>query len=204
MKNLRLKSGFTLLEVLIVVVLVSFLGGVIYSVFFQGVRIWNLTGQEGSDLNYSIFSERIAMDLRSLFNAAGQFNGNADSVQFTALRSKTSSSAKVSEVVFIPRIIKYYYDVSQKRINMTEQDFGIGQGSLPPTSTAAKTLLSNIHSCRFEYYVYDQKSKSFSWQDKWQADCAPLAVRIKLSVRKQLKEKTFSQVMPVPVGWYKG
>jgi prepilin-type N-terminal cleavage/methylation domain-containing protein len=193
----RSLKGFTLLEMLIVMVLVSLVGLVIFSTLNNGIKIWQRLNQIVEQEDINIFFERLTQEMCNTFEfALIGFRGARDKFTFAAL--VTSKNLGCVQTGTVGEIV-YVYDESSKRLTKEERDYSqIYKGD----SGRKRHLLENIDSLKFSYYFYDSTTEEFIWLDEWEEEDLPLAIRVELELYDGQKSKAITRTIDIPISQY--
>lgn len=183
-------KGFTLVEILIAVLITSFLGAVIFSVFSQGVRLWDRAYQQRSNFDIYYFVEKLNTDLQNSFIFSNDdFIGKPNSMEFYSLAPDQHFKSDLP--------VKVQYSLQGSSVNRQELSYekvlaGNKQGF-------SQVLLDRISSCQFQYYFTDFQNV-FEWMNYWQKDCLPSAVKILIEYRENNKTHQRSDIVWLPQG----
>jgi prepilin-type N-terminal cleavage/methylation domain-containing protein len=199
MKKNRFNLGVTLIEVLIAVSIVGFLGGVLYTTLAQGIRIWRLANRENPKLNFIFLLEKMNSDVRNSFAYSEMtFSGSPDSFEFYT--APPSFDTQPAESIKKPVLVRYYFDRNNRAINKTEKEFSTGTNSVLTSSENDELVADRISECQFEYYFYDKMSKSYYWKNSWHEPCFPYGIRLKLDYGDSTKARNLTRIISVPIG----
>jgi len=174
--------GLSLIELLITVVIVSFLSLAVFSTFAQGLKLWKRALSATPDIDSDFIFEKIALDLRNAYQSQmGSFVGEKDSLQFFAYGPVSYSAANGEDGIQPIRKIHYKFDQEAKKLVKNEE---MMQALLAPKREAAdlayRELLRGVKECRFDYYYPGEKTGTYLWKSFWRGDCLPKAIRISL------------------------
>lgn len=185
-----------MIEILITVLIVSFIGGVIYSAFSQGVRIWHLAGRNTAELNLDVFFEKITTEVHNAFLVSPSvFSGEADSVAFHSLKiDQSRSGSNIPNPVFI----KYRFDRYKNLIEKNEAEYLHSLNLASTQTNQSGAVATHIADCSFEYYAYDIAARTYSWKKNWQEKCLPLALRIKVDYKDMAQTRNLNRVVMIP------
>ena len=186
------KPGITLIELLIVTVLLCVISFTLYATFSNGIKIWQRVNQEILEEDIDIFFEKFSTDLRKSFNFTSiHFSGDEEKIEFaTVVESQRLKHRSVGKVI-------YFYDSSLKAIGRKQLDFS--QISDNDERDMVVQLLKDVVSLKFQYYLYDNQSKEYLWQDKWEREKLPLAVRIELELGNVGQINKITRTVAIPV-----
>jgi prepilin-type N-terminal cleavage/methylation domain-containing protein len=176
LKNNKKNHGFTLVELLIVCVLLSIISLAIYGTLSKGVDIWEKVNTQIYQEDFSIFLEKLTSDLRNSFEYADlAFAGSEDKLEFATFVDNPRLAART-----VGKVI-YFYSSSEKMINRRQLDYSqIYQNTLVPSQDA----LGEVGSLRFSYYFFDSEKKEYVWNDVWENEGVPEAVRIEIEIEE--------------------
>lgn len=191
-KKRRYRGGFTLIEMMVVIVSMTVLALAIYSTLSSGVKIWQRLGSEVSAEDVDIFFEKLTADLRSaVVYKAIDFSGEEDGFSLPALVASQRLNIKTVGKV------EYSFDSGKKIVRRSVTDFsGISREESP---TTIQEVLRDVTSLRFEYYVYDKALKQYLWQSGW-SEKVPIAIKVELEMERDGKSVNFAQTVGIPIG----
>ena len=188
----RVKPGFTLIEILIVVLMLSVISLAVYASFNNCIKIWKMINQRIPEEDLCIFFEGFSRDLRNTFKFRGlDLSGKEDKIEFSALvYSPRLNSRTVGRAV-------YSYDPQEEVFQRQQRDFAdIYTGE----KGTVRQSLKNIKSLRFRYYFYNERKKEYLWEDEWlEKQLLPLAVNIELEFYDGVEIHKFTRTVNIPV-----
>lgn len=194
----KARQGFSLIELLVVCTLISFLGSVLYATFYQGVRLWKRSQIDRGESRDVFFTERLTQDLRSAIPLARQeIRGNAGEFEFYALLSGSDLGLNqpVSGLQF-PCRVRYYFDVSTHQVFREIQSYS---QILTESKEHIKTSIVFQDAKRLEFmFMGRNKKAAILWLKTWEKDYLPNAV--KLSVEYEGSKQTFVRLITIPGG----
>jgi len=188
----RHKRGFTLIELIIVISVLSVVSLAVYTSFSNGINIWQRANEKSAEEDMDIFLDKFAADLKNSFKFTGiDFSGREDGLEFPVLlNSPGLHKRSVGKAV-------YSYDGKTDLLNREEVDFSQiyedGKGSI-------RYSLKDVKSFKFQYYTYDKGRKEYLWLDEWVKDGLPLAVKIYLEIKDGDRINGFTRTVGVPTG----
>ncbi len=184
-------NAFTLVELLIVTAMLAVISLAIYSTFSSGLKIWQRVSKPIPEEDLGIFFDKFRVDLKNTFKFTGlKFTGSKDSLGFpTLINSNTLQKKTVGQII-------YSYDSYAKILNRRQRD--INQIYNDKEGIAAQSLV-NVESLRFNYYFYDELTKKYLWEEEWEKEKFPRAVRIELEVSNGSGTNKFIRTVSIPV-----
>lgn len=183
-------KGFTLVEILLVIVMLAFVSLAVYAVFNSGIKIWQKVSKEVPEEELNIFFARFAGDLRNSFKFSGfDFLGQDDALEFTFLVSSPGLNKRS-----VGRV-GYLYDFSDKIIVRKESDYSQAYNQ----QQKGRQVLSNVSAFNFQYYFYDKEKKEYLWKSRLEKGESPLAVRIELDLGNENSAVKFTKTVSIPV-----
>lgn len=197
------QGGYTFIELLIAVTIISLLGGAVYSTFIQGGKLWLRANREDPEIIVGIFFEKVAFDLRNAFQYSSMpFIGKgAETVFFSVLEPEVTNSGLPAQTARIPTRVRYVYNEKAKTIEREMRNYDRMLYSETAFQDVAKTVLDHISRYQVLYYEVDPKSKMIYWKQTWNRDCVPRSLKISLNYTRENKIKSvFEKVLPVPAG----
>lgn len=187
----RRNKGFTLIEMLIVMTMLSVISLAIYATFNNGMRIWQKVNQPLAEEDLDIFLDKFAADLRNAFKFTGiKFLGAKDRLEFSTLvNSPGLQKRTVGEVI-------YFYNAQTAILSREQKDFAQLFAEEEGTINQA---LRNLRGLKFQYYIYDKDKKEYLWLEEWLKEDLPLAVRIELEFNDGAQTSKFTKTVSIPV-----
>ncbi len=192
-KLMRSLTGFTLVEVLIVTVILSVISLAIFSTFSNGLKIYNRINSEVTLEDLIIFFDRLGQDLRNSLNySTVNFTGKDEELEFAGIvNSPRMQKRTVGK-------IKYVFDPSAEKLSRFTGDYSSVYNQ---EWLGSRQTLEKIKSCVFSYYYYDNQTKEFSWLPEWDKAGVPVALRLELGLKDNPEDK-FIRTFNIPVGNY--
>ena len=190
----RNNRGFTLVEILIVLVMLSIIGLTIFTTLNNGIRIWQRLNQVVNQEDINILFERIARELHNTFKYSTiKFLGEEAKISFATFIT-TVGSIQPQETG-IGQAIYYYDDASRQLIREKRNYAQIYKGM----SGSKEKLLKDVESLKLSYYFYDQEHGEYLWQEEWQEEGLPSAVRIELQFQNGQKSEKIIRTINIPI-----
>ena len=184
-------NGFTLIELLFVIALLGVIALAIYSTLASGVMIWQAVNVEVPEEEVLIFFDKFTRDIKNCTEFTNiQFLGDDDNLRFaTLVTSNRLQKRTVGEVI-------YFYDSNSEKVNREQRDFAHVYSD---KSGLVSQSLAEVGSFKFKYYSYDELTLRYVWDDTWEGDGLPIAVRMELEITHGDKTSTYSKTVSIPV-----
>lgn len=200
MREPRPQSGFTLVELLVTMSLVTTVLLVLFSILSGGVRVWErIVCGSVSEQEFSVASVQLRSGIRGYHPFSPiPFKGSSDEFSFAALLLQPDEDAL--ELLYEPGRRSFYFDRRQKQLCRAEQFYrGMRRAD---ARGVCRPVLEQVESVRFRYYAYDSKNKSFAWNSQWKSEDPPLAVQAEVQYEDRCRlEKTKKTILvPIPLG----
>ena len=178
----RSRKGFSLIELLVAMVITSFLGGAIFVTLAQGIRIWQASVRVSKQGSQEFFFEELKSEIRNTFVfGKSALNGQGQMLEFYTLVPDIRGGKLAAHVFKVPAQIRYRYQPDKKLI---QKEITFYEKMLNKQSTLykTKTALEGVTDIKMEYYRQPQKALSASWVQKWSGTCFPEAVKITMNM----------------------
>ena len=197
--------GFTFIEILFVMALLSLVGLVIFTTFARGIDLWQRLQKELVDEEAGIAFEKMTHDLRnSFYYSPLLFIGTDSSLRFpTIVRFKEEEEARegIGQV-------EYYFDTGsgslfRRQANMSQ--------AYKERYMEDRPVVTSVSDFRVSYFYFDKDQKDFFWTDTWQQgglfggqkpEDLPLAVRVALVIGARDDEREYVRTIYIPQGWW--
>lgn len=198
------KNGFTLIEILIAVVIISIIILSMYSAFNTGILAYKKI-----DSAFYAFQEariifsRLEKDLRNSFvysESSSFFKGTAEALEFFNVSQVYEEDKQYSDLCRIK------YELDGSSLKRTAYS-GLSALSLDNT-VKPQDISDNIKTLGFEYaYITEKEKKDIIWQGAWpqeegQMKQLPLAVKVKLAlISKEERRQNvleFTKIISLP------
>ncbi|MFH1578368.1 MAG: type II secretion system protein GspJ [Candidatus Omnitrophota bacterium] len=187
-------TGFTLIEMLVVLTMFSLIGLAIFTTLANGINIWQRMNQTVKQDDINIFFDRIAGELRNTFEFSTiGFQGNQDKIAFVTLVTTEGPGGFYETGI---GQVAYFYIKGDEQLNKRVRSYS---QTFEGDSGNNQTLLDDVRSLEFAYYFYDQKAKEYLWQEECIGEGLPLAVRIKLELRSDQQIEMIIRTIDIPV-----
>ncbi|GEM_PF-462238 len=192
------RSGFTLIEVLLVSVLFSICSVAIYNAFSSGIKLWAHAQRFAVEEDASIFFDKLSEDLsNSFYYSHIKFNGTAtrlSSAAFVRTPADPRSSEFKEGLVDQMGAISYYFDYEERLIYRAQGNYAQAlDGKFPDR----RALVRAVDGLRFVYYLTDAKgTKPYASA----RDVMPSAVYVEVKYHDETSIRTMARFIPIPTG----
>src|SRR3990167_4975623 len=196
------KKGFTFIELVLVMVILGVVGLAVYGTFANGLNIWKRITQQSQPEDINVFFEKITFDLRNSFNLTGiRFRGGNTRVTFPT-RTKFIDDEQLKESI---GQVTYAFNGRTKTIDQNAASYS---DVFYKRAGQKRILAEDIHSLRFEYYIFDPNRKKYEWAQSWQdedqpfgveaEENLPLIVKVELAVEDDGREIKYVRTVQIP------
>lgn len=187
-----------------------------YGVFTMGIQIWRrATGEAPVQRQTLIALEKIGEDLRSAVRLPEKKGGlselslSSSKQKEFELGGKNESFMVLSSVpgdengpAYLRAAVGYRWDPAKKQLCRAAHDANALYEEREPS---CRNILGNVLSVRFQYWLINPISKTFSWYDSWDAEEGmPQAVRAEIQVAVRSKKNSpvlkFERTFWLPAG----
>jgi hypothetical protein len=164
----------------------------IYATLNNGIKIWQRINKELPAQDLLIFFDKFSHDLKNSFPFQGiSVSGTENMLGFATLVSSPRLQNKTVGKV------TYFYSSQSEILNRQQQDYSQVYSQEEGENTK---FISNIKSLSFKYYFYDAERKTYDWQDDWQAERLPQAVKMELEFDDGKQILKFTKTVSIPTG----
>ncbi len=166
------RSGFSLLELLIVTALIPVLSMAVFANFNSGVKLWQAIQANLAEEDVLIFYQKAGEDFTNAIRW-GEIDVDGSGSSFTFV-TRIDAPAALGGGNGIG-VVRYFFDPSARAIEKETKNFNQIFKKQPGTGRVA---LSNVDGCRFEYLFENTDFQKFEWIQEWRRPRElPLAVR---------------------------
>lgn len=184
------------MEMVVSMIIISFLSVVIYMTFLQGTKLWRYAMQERPEWQIDIFFDRLSSQLRNAFACKSPpLQGSEDSLEFCTLGPRRDIGKQGKQTVRLPMGVRYFFDASKRTLFMTPENY---EQILYPQSVknVPQPVLERIDQFHLEYYLQDEQKKEWSWKGKWNRGCLPRAVKVSIDYG-DIRKKKITRFLPL-------
>lgn len=190
--------GFTLIEILLVVSVLSVVGVAVYHVFSDSLKVWSRAQSSLTEEDVSIFSQKITSDVRNAFMYSKiRFEGKEDSLAFAAIiRTPADIKSGLAEGSYVNQIgkVEYYFDDLKNGLYRRQANYSQALGGKTP---AGRLLVSDIKSVKFQYYYRHGSTYEVEAQGR---AIIPSAVSVDLELGDGENPKRIVKFINIPAG----
>src|SRR3989338_2238799 len=117
------QAGFTFIEVIVSLVIISIIGVALYGILARGLTLWRMSTKSLSLNEGELLAEKITDELRSSAPVVFRpLTGDGQSVQFCLL-SHWGSKNITSQTIRQPLRVQYQYDSQAQKIVRTQENY---------------------------------------------------------------------------------
>lgn len=187
--------GFTLIELIVSVTILSIIVSSIYSVFYMGIKTWRRQNEGGYFQKTRLKLLRLQKQLKSSFYFSKvPFRGTSSEIVFPLILSK----GDIDTVHIITyRIMDDEAKPEFKKLVKEEKVFGedlLDEEEKKEDIFSAKTI-------KFEYpYKEIGSSEKLEWQDFWNESQNKIPSGVKISFNIEGKDEVYNKLIIIPQG----
>lgn len=201
MKN---RKGFTFVELIIALAIVSLVMVTVYSAFSLGINVYNRS-KKSILYNYKpyLLLERLSKDILNSLNFSNiPFSGDNASISFCGILNTGElgrTTYYLSENSLYKREESYPQTFTPLETNGLKENNGMSLTGFKEQGGATKELAKDISSLSISYYSFEPETQSYRWLERWQGTKErPLSVKIELKVLKDSGADTFIKTVSFP------
>ncbi len=193
------KKAFTFVEIMLVVALMSVIAVALFHTFSNGLKIWQKANGVVKEEDVSIFFDKIAQDLRGAIVYSGiPFEGEKTKLAFAALVVTRQDANKkphenMDDIHQIGKV-EYSFDEADQAVSRRQANYG---QALKKRYGQSRTIVSSIHSMRFEYYLPKSGGYEISSELK---GAVPAVIRIEINFGSEKEPRQMIKVINIPIG----
>jgi hypothetical protein len=197
-------EGFTLVELILVTCLLVIVGGVIYSAFSQGAKLWHYAQTSKPSIDLDLICDKMKVELHNaLLDSDKPFAGREDGFQFFLMATGPSEDTqkKIFGDQMRPVRLRYYYDKGTAQIVRAKEEYTeLLSTELHKKQPASKVIFQGVRDCKFSYYVGQNQRGEHIWRKNWDEQCLPQAVRMTIESALAGKDQSWDQIMSIRSG----
>lgn len=194
---MRKKAGFTLVELLVVVSLVSLTGMALYAMFASGIGMMRRVSHSEASEDVSIFLEKFDREISSqaLFHGLA-FSGGETALSFP---SRMDLDGRDPMDRGIGRI-SYFFDESHRAFARRQENLSQVHQKQEVKVSAA---LGDVRRLKFQYFVFIKDKRTYEWVDAWNAleheGLIPSAVKLEFEYSGSGERHVFERTFAIPI-----
>ncbi|MFH1507745.1 MAG: type II secretion system protein [Candidatus Omnitrophota bacterium] len=189
------ESAFTIIELLIVTVLLSFVSLTVFVTFNKGAIIWQRVTRYQPKEDILIFFTQLDKDLRNSFNFTSiPFTAGPESMSFASLVKSSRLNKLTVGKVF------YYYDSSRHSLNRLAHDYADYNADRDRGLALGIKTLEEVSSLKLSYYTYNPESDEYTWKKEWSMKELPLSVKIEAEININDTPLNIARIVDLPLG----
>ena len=199
--NVGIRKGFTLVEALVALSLVTLVGGTAFAVFAGGLRIWERLNEQGAqEQEIQLVLEQMRRDLTNLrpFHPIG-LKGAYDEVSFPSIVPVTFRDLESGENFEVQEIgrVAYFYDSYHRTLRRSETPYRLVRRY--SVKEISRPVLGQVQKFRFSYYSTEPDGEGGGWAGNWEEENLPLALKMEMEYRDETTQKSKTQTLVVPL-----
>ncbi|MFH1837135.1 MAG: type II secretion system protein [Candidatus Omnitrophota bacterium] len=188
--NIKTKRGFTFIETMVVVAILSVIAMVLGGVINNGLSLWNRVNDIRFEEDASIFFDKFTMDVKNAIRFGSiSFSGSDISVSIPSLTLKKDGQES-------PGLVTYYFDEKKETMNRQDIDF---IDLINEEEAEERVMLKGVVSAKFFYYTYNESFQSYEWVEEYKDDL-PQAVRLKMFLKNAADTTDHIRTVDIPAG----
>lgn len=188
-----------MIELLVAIVVSSFLILAVYATFSQGVGIWRraMTSFPKSEVDIAV--EKMKQDLRNAYPyRPDMMSGGPTWMQFYALRLQDQPPG-ASDPIGEPIRIHYHWDSIQGDLVRTEEGYERLLYQNTTLKPSVKKVLADVRRFKIYYQHRGGENRSGQWLQEWKGKCLPSALRIEIERGRGKSKDVYARKMDLPL-----
>lgn len=191
------KNGFTLIEILLVISLVSLISAALYNALSNGLKIWERSKYLYKEEDVAIFFEKITHELKSaVIYSKLKFEGTQNKISFPAIvKVYPDKKMNVDQDVQIDQIgrVEYYFDYIDKSIYRRQAGYG---QALSGVFDEPILQVKAIKDFKFNYLYLNDDGEQFS---ESVLEVEPYAIEIEVIFEDKFGERVLNKFVNLPI-----
>lgn len=174
------RIGFTLIELIISITVFTIVIVTVYSVFYMGLKTWHRGQEKNSLQDVRLAFLKIEKELNDTFFFSDRpFKGTSTEIEFPLSISIPDEDRKVIYIITYS-VMKDEHSGFNELVRKEK----LYIKDVKKSEEKSKKLLSLKRSIKFEYaQESSDPSQKFEWQENWEEDKLPSAIRISLEMK---------------------
>lgn len=183
--NWRLSRGFTFIELLLSISILSIVMLAVYSAFALGINTYQrFNAVNLNERKVVLGLEKIGDELRQCLDFPDiGFEGNKEKLSFPV--AADGQIVKINYSFDSEKNFLYRQEQTQREILKEEEP--------SEKESLSKEFLSSIEDLNFSYYYFDKEEEEYHWVDSYK-EGLPLSVRIRLT----FKDEAYRKIVSLP------
>jgi len=179
------RSGFRLIETLVVIGLSAVIGVSLLSSFVMGMKVWRRTASPDFVHRKAILGlEKLSRDLRSVYDYPDiGFTGGTTAVSFANIDKDRIWN------------VSYFYSSDDKCLYRTRLSLEAGNSTSEPKE---EKIICSVEGASFSYSSFNNDTKVFDFLDGWNyaLNGIPRAVKAEINLKD---DKNVTKIITIPV-----
>ena len=191
-----MRRGFTLVELLVTVALVSLIGATVVAAVSGCLRVWGKVSAHGDTTSWAeVTFAGIRHDLHNIKTFTPiNFKGEYDTMRFPAVvRSPLSDGEEIPEI----GQVGYYFDNQHKRLCRAQVPYRLMRRA--HLKDRCDAVMNHVNRVRFSYYKPKTDTGEAGWGTAWEAVEPPIAVKVEVNYDERTMGKVNPEVLLVAV-----
>jgi len=201
-----MRRGFTLIEIMVSVVIVSLVAIAVYAVLASGIRLWRRGNLDRSfSRQVRVSTEKLSREIRNIFKFSKiDFAGKEDSLEFAGLiLNKTpDEDGQVQEYYEVGKV-SYLFDQAEQALYKKETPYYLLQREEEEKEQLpGEVVISELEEVKFSYCYLDSASADHKWKSNWdrqEQHSLPLAVKFEMTFEDP-EQPALENIVLIPVG----
>ncbi len=196
----RKTTGFTVVEMLLVISLMSVVGLSVYNCLANGLKIWQRGSQAIVEEDVSIFLDKLKSDLHNcIFYSQIRFLGQSNKLIFaslvrTPLDTKKQGQDRHDDYTDEIGAVEYYFDADKGKVYRRQANYS---QSLKNKFGPPRLIASDVRSLSFKYSCFS--SQVDVWQDECQ-DIVPSEIIVEIQFGGGPVLNKMKRNITIPIG----
>lgn len=179
-------SGFTFVEIMIVLALFAIISTSLFSSFIMGMKVWKRAAAFSLSQRKALLGlERLSTELRRAYNYPSiGFFGQKDRIEFAN--------------IWQDKIFNISYVYSSSEMSVSRLSRSRQQALGMEEESQSRQIIPNVKEFNLGFYGYDNASGNFTFLDSWNYTVSgiPAAVTVSLTLEDG---KTFEKIITIPI-----
>ena len=176
-----LREGFTLVEILIVTVLMTFVTGIIVAALTGGLRVWKRASDYGArEQALLVAFDGMRRDLRNSRRFSLEpFKGDYEQFVFPTVGQLAPDPGGLQEI----GQLGYFLDERAHVLCRSFIPYRLSRRLRP--RDRCQVTLQDVQRLRFEYFGAGDKTREAGWSEHWESPDPPAAVKASIVIQEK-------------------